>query len=120
MNNLQKQIDPDDVTFSWEFLKEWFSMEWLLNLLKDFFFWMMQVFVDLATFTLGAICSVLPSFDFAYESVLTFGPTVETILSYIAWLFPFDVLLFCITIVCVNYTAYFTVGTGLRWIKATS
>jgi len=99
---------------------EFFKFEWLLDLLKDFFFWIVQIGYDLATSTLNIACSLMPSMDIDIGQYLQQNVQVEQILSFIAWIFPFEVLLFCIGLIGANYIAYFSVGVLLRWVKVIS
>lgn len=101
--------------FTW--LQELFGFDWLLDLLMDWWYWVLQVAVDVGTWLLSQAVQLMPSFDIATDGVASLNVNVDAILSMLAWIFPFDALLFCLSVIGLNYIAYFSAGPILRWVN---
>lgn len=106
-----------NVTVNQTWLDNWYKFSWYLDLLKDFYFWLVQGLVDMATWALSNAADLMPSFDIATDSVQSLNVDASQIFSFIAWIFPFDALFFCLALVALNYFAFYTAGPLLRWVK---
>lgn len=87
----------------------------ILNVLKEFFYWVVNTIIDIIIFFLDLVFHLLPENFFHIES---FSNNTYNIISTLNWVFPVDTAVSCVGMVVMAITLKASVGWALRWVKA--
>lgn len=89
----------------------WFH--YLIDVIKDLYYWIMQEFVDFLTFLINSV--TFPPIEI--PTLSGFSRPVSIILGCINWMMPISFLSTCFQMLIISTVAYFTIGILMRWLK---
>ncbi|MGL1931367.1 MAG: hypothetical protein OCC45_06355 [Desulfotalea sp.] len=105
-----------DVKINITSFNEFLKFKWLLEILMDYWFWILDLFISLAIYIINLACTLMPSIDLFGDIVNSLYRPVQVI-GYLNWVLPMDVVTGCLLITSLNFTAYYGGGWALRWLK---
>jgi len=107
-----------DISFTGlaEKISEFLTFQWLWNVIRDSFLWLVNQLLLLLTSILDWALQYMPSMDLAHDALgMLYKPT--QVIGYLNWIIPVDVIGFCLNVTAVNIMLYFTISWALRWLK---